>query len=94
MPLRRGIEIGGLSGLAPIIIVLIIMLFGVDPSYLLQGLQGVNETQTLNASAPQTNGPIVHDDQRDVVAMVLSETEEVWYETFRNREQSYRPPPS
>jgi predicted metalloprotease len=38
MPLTRGIKIGGLSGLALIIIVLISMLFGVDPTYLLQGL--------------------------------------------------------
>ncbi len=89
MSLRRGVKLGGLSGIGLIIAVLISMYFGIDPSYL---LQGVSETQPPAASVAQNGGPAVHDDQRDFVAVVLAETEDVWHEAFRAMERSYQPP--
>jgi len=89
MPLSRGLKIGGLSGIGLIIAVLVSMYFGIDPSYL---LQGVLETQTPTLSVPQSTGRVMNDEQRDFVAVVLAETEDVWHETFRNMKRSYQPP--
>ncbi len=89
MSIPRGAKIGGVSGLGLVIIVLIGMYFGVDPTILLRGLSGV---ETPTASVQQDVDPTVQDDQRDFVAVVLAETEDVWQEAFRKMGQTYQAP--
>jgi hypothetical protein len=87
--ISRGAKIGGMGGLGLVAIVLIGWFFGIDPTVL---LQGVPETQTPSVSVQQSSRPTVNDDQRKFVAVVLAETEDVWYEAFRKMERTYQAP--
>ena len=78
-----GIAGGGLGTIALIVLALV---FGVDPRMLLQG------TATENAppvSAPASRGP---DPMKDFVAAVLGSTEDTWRELFRRGGATYRDP--
>jgi len=76
---RRGIAVGG--GLGGIVILLIALLFGVDPGVLLQGSQ-----------ATERQAPPPDDASRRFVAQVLAETEEVWRTEFARRGARYEEP--
>jgi predicted metalloprotease len=89
MSISRGTKIGGVGGLGLVAIVLIGWFFGIDPTVLLQGVQ---ETQTPSVSVQQGGRPAANDDQRKFVAVVLAETEDVWYEAFRKMERTYQAP--
>ena len=89
MSISRGTKIGGVGGLGLVAIVLIGWFFGIDPTVLLQGVQ---ETQTPSVSVQQSTRPAANDDQRKFVAVVLAETEDVWYEAFRKMERTYQAP--
>ena len=89
MSISRGTKIGGVGGLGLVAIVLIGWFFGIDPTVLLQGLQ---ETQTPSVSVQQSSRPTANDDQRKFVAVVLAETEDVWYEAFGKMERTYQAP--
>ena len=89
MSLPRGAKIGGMSGLGLLAVVLIGMFLGIDPTVL---LQGVPEIQTPSVSVQQSGRPAANDDQRNFVAVVLAETEDVWSETFRKMGRTYQPP--
>lgn len=89
MSVSRGAKIGGVGGLGLVAIVLIGMFFGIDPSVFLQGGPGVQ-----TSSVPQEGGsyPAANDDQRKFVAVILAETEDVWYEAFQKGGRTYQPP--
>ena len=89
MSLSRGAKIGGFGGLGIVAVVLIGMFLGVDPSVLLQAVSGI---QSTSVSEPQVSQRVTHDDQRDFVAVVLAETEDVWHEAFRMMGRTYEPP--
>jgi predicted metalloprotease len=89
MSISRGTKIGGVGGLGLVAIVLIGWFFGIDPTVLLQGVQ---EAQTPSVSVQQSSRPTANDDQRKFVAVVLAETEDVWYEAFRKMERTYQAP--
>ncbi len=89
MSIPRGAKIGGLSGIGLVAVVLIGMLFGIDPTVL---LQGGPEMQTPTVSVQRSPRPSVNDDQRKFVAVVLADTEDVWQEAFRKRGRTYQAP--
>jgi uncharacterized protein len=89
MSIPRGAKIGGVSGLGLLAVVLIGMFFGIDPTVLLQGVQ---EVQTPSVSVERSGRPAGKDDQRDFVAAVLGETEDVWHEVFRKMGRTYQAP--
>ncbi|MBP1698188.1 MAG: putative neutral zinc metallopeptidase [Deltaproteobacteria bacterium] len=89
MSIPRGAKIGGLSGLGLVAVVLIGMFLGIDPTVLLQG--GL-EMETPSVSVERSGRPGINDDQRKFVAVVLAETEDVWYETFQKRGRTYQAP--
>jgi predicted metalloprotease len=89
MSIPRGAKIGGLSGLGLVAVVLISMVFGIDPTVL---LQGGPEIQTPSVSVQQGGPQAVNDDQRKFVAVVLAETEDVWHEAFRKMGRTYQAP--
>jgi predicted metalloprotease len=89
---RRGIGVsrgvmGG--GIGTIIIVLVALFFGIDPSTLL------NLGTTTNTSAPssvtrQRSADV--DRLADFVSVVLADTEDTWHEIFRRSGKEYREP--
>jgi len=89
MSVPRGVKIGGASGLGLLAIVLVGMLFGIDPSVLLQGMQGI---ETPSVSVQQGGRGGVSDEAGDFVAVVLADTEDAWNEAFREMGRTYRPP--
>jgi len=82
-PGGRGGKIGGL-GL--VIVIVLALLFGVDPRMLLTGGTGIEYE-----SAP--SGPNAIDDQNEeFVAVVLGDTEEIWSAIFSASGHRYEPP--
>lgn len=77
----------GSIGIGTIVLALVAMYFGVDPSVVLQLADG---TPT---SAPTSQPIPANDRQAQFVAKVLGETEDVWQEIFRTQTNgSYREP--
>lgn len=91
---RRGMRvasrgIGG--GIGAIVIALIAMYFGVDPSIILN--QG-GPTSSSVSPYPQQQGPISPEEQReaDFVSVVLADTEDTWHSLFQQMGATYREP--
>src|SRR5262245_55729466 len=85
---RRGmglpVGIAG-GGIGTIILVLVALFFGFDPSVFLQGDSG---GQVATAPAPSKGD----DRARDFVSVVLADTEDVWTDLFRRANREYRDP--
>ena len=87
---RRHVRIGrkGLAGggIGAILLTLVAMYFGVDPSVVL------NQSGTMVTSQePPTFDP-EEEKLKDFVSVVLADTEDVWTDLFRRAGQRYRPP--
>jgi predicted metalloprotease len=89
MSISRGAKIGGVSGLGLLAVVLIGLVFDIDPTVL---LQGGPEIQTPSVSIQQSGRPAANDDLRDFIAVVLADTEDVWHEAFRKMGRTYQAP--
>jgi len=85
MQLSRGAKVGGLG---TIVLVLVALFFGVNPSSIIN-LNGPERT-TQAPFSPESTGAM--DPLADFVAVVLADTEDVWHEQFRMREATYREP--
>ena len=81
---RGGAPVAAGGGLGVIIIALIAMFLGVDPSFILEG------TQTTTAP-PQTGNP-QDDELADFVSVVLADTEDVWNPIFQQLGRRYQEP--
>src|SRR5690606_20542926 len=79
---RRGLQVGGAVGGGGILLVLLAMLFGVDPSGL------------LDTTAPTDTAPLTDEDEakKRFVGVVTASTEDVWDRLFATRGTEYRPP--
>lgn len=82
----RGV-VGG--GIGTVVLVLLAMYFGVDPSVVMQGVGGQDAATT-------TTGPYAESEMeaewRQQVAVTLAETEDAWQATFRELGGEYREP--
>jgi predicted metalloprotease len=90
---RRGIGRGGIAvggGLGTIAVVVLALLFGVDPSQLLNG--GGQDAGTQQAPATRPGGPPQDDEASRFVRKVLGTTEDVWGDIFRRNGSTYREP--
>ena len=88
---RRGMGRGGLAiggGLGSIVIVVLALLFGVDPRQFLDtgGQQQSPPTQTGQRANPQD------DEESQFVKVILRDTEKVWGDVFRKSGESYSTP--
>ena len=87
---RRGARapklLGG--GIGTIVLVLVAMYFGVDPTPLLQGLQGGGSSSGTRPSAEELRD----DPLADMVSVVIADTEDVWTEIFAARGLRYKEP--
>ena len=88
---RRGMGVarGAKVGVGTIILALVAMYFGVDPSVILN--QGTLEPTTAQVS-PAGPRPAGQDPLADFVAVVLADTEDVWREQFQRMGKTYREP--
>jgi uncharacterized protein len=86
---RRGSSVplvaGG--GIGSIVLVLLALYFGIDPSVVLQG-QPTQQTTQQAPSASSRGG----DEIRDFVSVVLADTEDTWHEIFRRMNREYTDP--
>ena len=86
MPVGRGAAVGG--GIGTLVLVLLAMYFGVDPSVILQGTDPGD-----SRPAPSVQRQPAGDDQlRDFVSVVLADTEDTWRELFTQMGRQYQEP--
>jgi len=87
----RGVPIGVAGGgIGTIVLVVLALLFGVDPRVLLQGGDETGQMQSPTARyAPPPEG---QDGMRRFVAQVLATTEDAWGAVFQANGRSYQPP--
>jgi predicted metalloprotease len=93
---RRGMRGGRIvagGGIGSIVLVVLALLFGVDPSVLLSGggPVGSDPQQQLGMAEGSRAGP-AEDAAGRFVARVLAETEDVWNPIFRSLGRSYEEP--
>jgi len=78
------------GGIGTIVLVLVAMYFGVDPTFLMQGMQQVNSP---SASGTQpTAEELRNDPLADMISVVIGDTEDVWNEIFAQQGRNYREP--
>jgi len=87
---RRGVRVsrgmlGG--GIGTIILVLVALYFGVDPSMLLD--QGTTQVSVPSGSAERS---AEENRMAEFVSVVLADTEDTWHEMFRRRGKTYQEP--
>jgi predicted metalloprotease len=89
---RRGMRSrGGLvgGGVGTILIIIAALYFGVDPSFLIEGMQSSN----VSTSGTQpTADDLRNDPLADMIAVVIADTEDVWAELFANQGRRYEQP--
>ena len=92
---RRGFQVsrrvaGG--GIGTIVLVLVALYFGVDPSVLLN----VNQTPIPGSSTPTQSTPYSASPEKkrlaDFVSVVLADTEDTWHALFRGMGKTYEEP--
>ncbi|MCQ4087939.1 neutral zinc metallopeptidase [Saccharibacillus sp. JS10] len=84
-----GLKIGGGLGVVGIVIAIVIMLLGGNPSSILNGITST-ETQTQTQGTYQ--GTAQEEELADFVSVVLADTEDVWGKIFAENGQTYRNP--
>ena len=85
----RGLPVGGKGiGLGTIVLALVAMYFGVDPSIVLN--QAAQAPASSAASRPA--GPPANDAESKFIRHVLAETEDTWQQIFRQNGKQYTEP--
>jgi predicted metalloprotease len=82
---------GAGGGLGLIAVVILALVFGVDPSQLISGMEGAGPTIEQQQGEPYQETP--EEAQRSAfVKVVLADTEDVWTQVFASAGQTYRLP--
>ena len=88
---RRGLSVGRVAaggGLGTLVIMVIALLFGVNPSRLLEQVP-TEQPPGTQSSRPQN---AEEEELKQFVAVVLGKTEDVWSDVFRKNGRQYREP--
>lgn len=88
---RRGLSGGKIAvggGLGSIVILILALIFGIDPQQLLEQVPSDPPSQ-VQTSRPQSNE---EDELKQFVGVVLAKSEDVWNEMFRQNGRQYREP--
>jgi predicted metalloprotease len=85
MPVSRGM-VGG--GIGTVILVLVALYFGIDPSVILQSVPDSGPP----AATQQQQRPAGKDPMVDFVSVVLADTEKTWHGVFRSYGRTYEEP--
>ena len=83
----RGGATGRSIGIGTVLLALVAMYFGVDPSVVLQGSAELPAQQQGAAKAPPADDPAAR-----FVSQVLADTEDTWREIFRRNGKAYQDP--
>lgn len=83
-PVSRGL-VGG--GIGTVVVILMALLFGVDPSALLQSTSTPSVQQQTESRRPPADDRLAA-----FVSVVLADTEDTWREAFRRSGKTYREP--
>jgi hypothetical protein len=87
MSTGRKVGVGG--GIVTVIIALVVMLLGGDPSEVLQMM----ETQQATTQSVSDYQPTAHEQElAEFVSVTLADTEDVWHKLFENSGLTYREP--
>lgn len=78
------------GGIGTIVLVLVAMYFGVDPTPLLEGMQSGGQASTSGTTP--TREELENDPRADMVSVVVADTEDVWTEIFASQGQRYEAP--
>lgn len=84
----RGPVVGG--GIGTIVLVLVALYFGVDPTFLIDGMQSTG--QPSSSGKPLSEEELKNDPLADMITVVIGSTEDVWSGIFEEQGQSYREP--
>ncbi len=87
---RTGRRVLG-GGIGTIVLVLVAMYFGVDPTFLIQGMQSTGGGASTGGRQP-TAEELKNDPLADMISVVMADTEDVWNEIFRQQGRQYREP--
>lgn len=91
MQVPRGAKIGGIGGIGVIVLVLLGLFLGIDPSVIFEmGTQVQSPQVTEQRGSP--GGIPAQDDLKEFVAVVLAETEDVWHDVFAQSGSAYKAP--
>src|SRR6266850_5378061 len=74
-----GLRRAGLGGIGLVVVVVLAILFGVDPSQLLQQ-GGLVDSGTYAPESPSGSSSTADSELRDFVSVVLADTEDTWRE--------------
>lgn len=83
-----GRRAGGIGGIGLVIVIVLMLIFGVDPSVLLTGGAGPGSFET---SGPVEETP-ESAEMKEFVSVVLADTEDTWHTLFQQMGESYREP--
>ena len=75
------------GGIGTIVLVLVAMYFGVDPTPLLQGMQSASTSGSRPTADDLRNDPLA-----DMVSVVIADTEDVWHAIFASQGRRYEEP--
>lgn len=84
----RGVAGGGIG---TIIVILAALYFGIDPTFLLEGMQTASVTGSEQGSQPQADD-LANDPLADRVSRVMADTEIVWQSIFAESGRQYEEP--
>lgn len=82
---------GGKIGIGTILLALVAMYFGIDPSVVLN-TAGTGAPPAIESSAPGQPRPAAEDEMARFVSMVLADTEDTWGPIFQSGGLQYREP--
>jgi hypothetical protein len=79
------------GGIGTLLVILAALYFGIDPTFLLEGMQTANVSGNSTESRPQAED-LASDPLADRVSRVIADTEVVWRELFAERGSRYEEP--
>ncbi len=90
---RRGARPKGLvgGGIGTIVLILAALYFGIDPTFLIEGMQSANVPESSTGKRPSAED-LQNDPLADMVSVVVADTEDVWNELFSSAGRRYEEP--
>lgn len=79
------------GGIGTLVVILAAMYFGVDPTFLLEGMQSANVSSGSAESRPGAED-LADDPLADMISVVIADTEDVWRDIFAGINKRYEEP--
>jgi len=79
------------GGIGTVLVILAAMYFGIDPTFLLQGMQSASVPSAATGTRPDA-ADLADDPLADMIAVVIADTEDVWRDIFAGLNRTYEEP--